>query len=54
MNPTEESKDQHLKNLIYIGNTASAFELHEVVSLTIEQYNKRKAELEGQKLPWIN
>lgn len=54
MNKSEEPEDQYINDLIYIGNMAKAFGLAEVLNLTIDQYNKRKEELEGQKPPWLN
>ncbi|MGU3577042.1 hypothetical protein ACLBWZ_16120 [Brucellaceae bacterium C25G] len=54
MSTIEQPKDQYLNDLMYIGNLAKEFELYEILSITIEQYNKRKAELEGEIPPWLN
>lgn len=54
MNKIENPEDQRLNDLIYIGTIANNYDLTEVLSLTIEQYNILKKELEEKRLPWLN
>lgn len=54
MSNIQTTEDQYLNDLIYIGETAKAFGLTEVLSLTMKQYNLRQEELNKQKLPWVN
>lgn len=54
MNNIQETGDQYLDDLIYLGETARAFGLDEVLSITIDEYKKRKEELDAQNPPWLN